>query len=223
MKSLIVLLALRTGGHAWHAPSPTGEAFWCSSKPRAQLSLQLQVDPPDPSRTGAATGEEVEKTDGIPNYMLRTSGTVSRVAEGSQSSATVASNGVFYEQNRLVCILTSDVIDMVQQQGGAAESVDYLGENILVKDMLFDDFKADDMFELASPDRTDDSADTVTLQVVETRPPSEVELGQLGDDQDKRNSISSLVSLAAGFSGWKARILNPGHVRAGFIITKREA
>jgi len=63
----------------------------------------------------------------------------------------------------------------------------------------------------------------VALQVIETRPASEVELGQLGDDEGKRQSITSLVSLAAGFSGWTARVLVPGRVRAGFRITKVEA
>ena len=43
-------------------------------------------------------------------------------------------------------------IDMVQQQGGAAEKVDYLGENILVAGMLFDDFAAGDTLTIAPAD-----------------------------------------------------------------------
>ena len=84
-----------------------------------------------------------------------------------------------YEMDRVVSIVTSDVIDMVQQQGGAAEKVDYLGENLLVEGMLFDDFMAEDTFAIAPEDAADDG---VLLEIVEARPTSELELGQLGDE-----------------------------------------
>jgi len=185
---------------------------------RACISLQTGAEPRDASSTGAATGEEVEKTDGIPNYMLRTSGTVIRLAEGRDSSSAVQEDGVMYEPNRLVSIVTSDVIDMIKQQGGSAEKVDYLGENLLVEGMLFDDFKAEDTFSLASGSA--DDADAVTLEIVEPSPSSALELDQLGDDDDKRRSIASIVSLAPGFSGWTARVVGAGRVRAGFKIAK---
>ena len=69
----------------------------------------------------ADTGAAVAKTDGISNSMLRTAGTVTRLAEGMGSSVL---DEVAYEQGRLVSIVTSDVIDMVQQQGGAANGID---------------------------------------------------------------------------------------------------
>ena len=106
--------------------------------------LQLKSDEPkiEGLKTAAATGAEIadeDKTDGIPNYMLRTAGTITRVAEGADSSSNLQDDGVLYESDRMVSIMTSDVIDMVQQQGGAAAKVEYLGENLLVDGLLFDD------------------------------------------------------------------------------------
>jgi hypothetical protein len=173
----------------------------------------------------AANGELIpdsDKTDGIPNYLLRFSGTVTRVAESPSSSTTVQDDGVLYEPDRLVSILTSDVIDMVQQQGGAAEKVDYLGENILVDGLLFDDLKPESIYELSPPDSEDD-AESVTLEIVEHRPSSELELGQLADDDAKRQSIASLLSISSGFSGWTAKVGVGGRVRAGFKFTKRSS
>jgi len=208
--------------HAWSGrPSPRDGAVLAAepwmSRQRARSFLQL-AEPLDASTSGAATGaEDIEKTDGIPNYMIRTIGTVSRLAEGPDSEAMLHSDGVVYERDRLVTIVTSDVIDMVQQQG--AETVDHIGENILVEGMLFDDFTAEATFDLAAPD----SADVVTLEIVEPRPSSRVELGQLGDDEAKKKSIAGILSLAPGFSGWTARVVLPGTVRAGFKIAKRPA
>merc|ERR1719231_783112 len=150
--------------------------------------------------------------------MLRTDGTVSRVAESPDSSTVVQEDGVLYEPDRVVSLVTSDVIDMVQQQGGAAQKVDYLGENILVEGLLFDDFKAGDTFDIASPDMAMDSGDFVTLEIVEPRPATALELGQLGDDDGKRQSLTSMLSLAPGFSGWKARVVVSGRVGGGFKI-----
>ncbi|KAL1495932.1 hypothetical protein AB1Y20_014574 [Prymnesium parvum] len=181
----------------------------------------LEVDPLDASKCGAATGGDVPKTDGIPNYMFRTSGTVTRLAEGADSSAAVHDDGVVYEADRVISLLTSDVIEMFQQQGGTAENIDYIGENMLVEGMLFDDFKAEDLFGITPPDSADGDADAVSLKIIEPRPSSALELGQLGDDEGKRQSILSLSALAPGFSGWNARVVVAGRVRAGFKIAKR--
>jgi len=156
----------------------------------------------------AATGEDTEKTDGIPNYMLRTSGTIARLAEGEE---------VTYEPGSVVSIVTSDMIDMVQQQGGAAEKVNTLGENILVEGLLFDDFKVNSTFEIASPD---DDAGVVTLEVFDPRRPPALELGQLGDDDAKRQSVVGILSIQAGFCGWMARIADAGQVKSGSNIAK---
>ena len=206
--------------HGWaalHVPAPPAH------QPRARAAV-LQLEPFDASTSGAATGEEIaeeDKTEGIPNYMLRNAGTVSRLAEGADSCTIVQDDGAQYEPDCMVSIITSDVIDMVQQQAGEAEKVDYLGENILVEGLLFDDFMAEDTFQIASPDAADGAGDVVTLEIVEARPSSAVELGQLGDDESKRQSIASMLSLAPGFSGWTARVTAAGRVQAGFKISKR--
>ena len=217
MRRVMLVLAVSTMAAAWTTPNiPT---VYPSFKP---LVHRLQLADRDASKSGAATGKEIreeEKTDGIPNYMLRTTGTVSRLAESPDSPIDVGDAGVDYDQDRLVCILTTDVIEMVQQQGETAEKVDFLGENILVEGLLFDDFMAEDIFEIASPDSPDD---VVVLEIVEARTSSELELAQLGDDEDKRQSITSTLSLAPGFSGWTAKVLQGGPVQAGFQIAKRE-
>ena len=172
------------------------------------------------STSGAATGakiEEEDKTDGIPNYMLRDAGTISRLSESLDSSFAVQDDGVLYEADRLVSIVTTDVIEMVQQQGGAAEKVDHVGENILVEGLLFDSFMVDDTFDIAD---SADGDDVVTLQIIEHRTPEALELGQLGDDDGKKQSILSFGSIA-GFSGWTARVVTGGRVRSGFKIAKR--
>ena len=185
---------------------------------RARINLQQPAEPFIPA---AATGEDTPKTDGIPDYMLRNSGTVKRIAEGADSSTPVhEENGVLYESGRMVHILTSDIIDMVQQQGGAAEKVDYLGENVLVEGMLFDDFGPEDIFELSPPDVPVDR-EALTLEIVEPRGVSSLELGQLGEDEKARRSVAGIISLNPGFSGWMARVVSPGQVRAGFKIAKR--
>ena len=159
---------------------------------------------------------EVPKTNGIPNYLLRTSGTVTRLVE-RDASVAMADDGVHYEADRLVSILTTDMIDMVQQQGGSATKVDHLGENILVEGMLFDDFKANDTFEVVG----EDGASALTLKIVEPRLASAVELSQLGDDEGKKRSISNILTIQSGFSGWTARIATAGRARVGFKISKR--
>ena len=169
----------------------------------------------------AATGEDVPKTDGIPNYMLFTFGTIASLTEPPDSSTAVEEDGVVYEQDRVVSILTSDVIDMVQQQGGSAQNVDHLGENMLIEGMLFDSFKAGDTFDIL-PDSAGGGADAVvTLEIVEPRQSSALNLGQLGDDESKKQSIASITSLAPGFAGWAARVALTGRVSAGFKIVKR--
>ena len=62
-----------------------------------------------------------------------------------------------------------------------------------------------------------------TLEIVEPRPSTELELGQLGDDDATRQSIASICSLASGFSGWTARVIAAGQVRTGFSIAKRSS
>ena len=209
---------LLLGFHGWNTPL-TPVASRPSLPPRtARTRPALQLDA---SSCGAATGEDVAKTDGIPNYMIRTSGKIARLAEGSDSPTAVDDDGVVYEAGRLVSILTSDMIDMVQQQGGSAEKVDYLGENLLVEGLLFDDFKAGDAFEIAPNDETD--GHLVVLKIVEPRPSSALELSQLGDDIAKKQSIASLSSLAPGFSGWNAQVVMEGRIRSGFKISKLEA
>lgn len=176
---------------------------------RARPCLQLRAEPFDASTSGAATGakiDEKDKTDGIPNYMLRDAGTISRLSESLDSSTEVQDDGVLYETDRLVSIVTSDVVEMVQQQGGSAEKVDYLGENILVEGLLFDDFRAEDTFEIAD---SENGADAVTLQIVEHRAPAALELGQLGDDDGKRQSILSIGGLAPGTQRGQTPVL-PG-------------
>jgi|EP00908_Phaeocystis_cordata_P007334 hypothetical protein len=195
---------------------------------RARCSARLGPDfevsddiPFDATTSGAATGatiSDADKTDGIPNYMLRTSGTVVRLAEGPGSSTAVEDNGVLYEADRLVSIVTSDVIDMVQQQGGSAEKVDYLGENLLVSGLLFDDFKAEDTFEIGSAEDSAE-ADVVKLEIIEARPASALELGQC-DDAAKKQSIATMMAMAPGFSGWSAKVLEAGRVRTGFKIAR---
>ena len=146
--------------------------------------------------------------------MLRTSGTITRLSEGS---STAQEDEVVYESDRLVSIVTSDVIDMVQQQGGAAEKVDHLGENMLVDGMLFDDFKPEDTYVIAS---TDDGADLVTLEIVEPRPASALDLGQLGDDDGARQGLVSILGIQSGFAGWTARVVGAGRVRPSCTIAK---
>jgi len=182
----------------------------------------LQLLEPEAAATGAATGaasEDIPKTDGIPNYMLRNKGTIARLAEDPESSTEVQEDGVLYAPDRLITILTSDVIDMVQQQGDGAEKVDYLGENILIEGMLFDDFQAEDTIDITSPDESVN--DVVTLEIVGPEPSSALELGQLGDDDAKRQSIAEMLSFSSGFSGWSARVVVAGRVRAGFLVSKR--
>ena len=114
--------------------------------------------------------------------------------------------------------MTSDVIDMVQQQGNPADlkSVD-LGEHILIEGLLFDDFKAEDTLEMVLPDYNDA---VLTLEIVEPRPLSELDLERLSDDPSKRQSIASLLSLASGFSGWTARVVVAGPARNGGTVSK---
>ena len=150
--------------------------------------------------------------------MFQNSGTVKRPALGDDSD-----DGVLYEKDAEVSIVTSDVIDMVQQQGAAAAKVEYMGENILVEGLLFDSFKAEDTFEIVSADSADDA---VALEIVEARPMEDVLpllLKQVGDDDAAAKSIASMLSLAPGFTGWKARVATAGRVSAGFAIAKREA
>jgi hypothetical protein len=207
----VILVAL-PAAHGW-CTAPQTPLPAC---PRARLSLlELAELASSGGASGAATGEDVAKTDGIPNYMIRTAGRVARIAEGSDSAA-VLDDGVLYESDRLVSIVTSDVIEMVQQQGGAAEKLDYLGENLLVDGLLFDDFRVDDTFEVASPD----GGEAVRLEIVAARPSSAMELGQLGDDQSKRQSIAAIGGLAPGCSGWQAKVVGAGRVRAGFDIVQ---
>ena len=160
------------------------------------------LQPIDASSTGAATGEDMPKTEGIPNYMIRNTGTVARIAEGPDSATAVLDDGALYESGRLVSLVTSDVIDMVQQQGGAAEAVDYLGENILVEGLLFDDFRAEAVFDVASLDAPDD---VVTLEVVEARPSSDLVLAQIagrrGQARASRASCRSPWASQAGRRG----------------------
>jgi hypothetical protein len=50
---------------------------------------------------------------------------------------------------------------------------------------------------------------------------SAVELSQLGDDEGKKRSISNILTIQSGFSGWTARIATAGRARVGFKISKR--
>jgi len=219
LRPCLFLLALRATT-AYHMQPPARCKGTAKARALASYMLEIRADPIDASTTGAATGEDMEKTDGIPNYMLRNSGTVTRVADGSGASIDVIRDGVLYETGQLVSIVTSDVIDMVQQQGGSATKVDFLGENILVDGLLFDDFKVNDTFEIAPLVAADDGSDVVSLEIVEQRKESELELDQLGDDNAKRQSISSLLGLSPGLSGWTARVVVAGRVRADFKIAK---
>ena len=187
---------------------------------RANIVLQLS-EQPDASQTGAATGEDVPKTDGIPNYMIRTSGTLKRIAEAPDSDASVQDDGVRYDADRIVSIITSDVIDMIQQQGGSAEKVDFLGENMLVEGLLFDDFRAEDTFDIFSSDAAEGDEPIISVQIIEARSSSALELSQIDDDDAMQQSVTSLTSLAPGFAGWSARVIAAGQVRAGFKISKR--
>ena len=214
--SILFLLPASTA-HGWTAPqlrAPT------------RAYLQLRLRPPlllgaeAPGSPECDTGEEVEKTEGIPNYMIRTSGMIARVADGSSSLAAVQDDGVLYEVDRLVSIVTTDLIDMVQMQGGSAQGLDSLGENILVDGLTFDDLRTGDVFDVAPPD-SECGADVVTVEIVEARPASALELGELGDDEGKRQSLRGILSMANGMSGWTVRIAAPGRVRAGFAISKR--
>jgi hypothetical protein len=223
----LLLLALRASVlHGWSTAQlhvPARAAVNLRARP---VLMQLEPDPVDDDglngMTVNARGEEVAKKDGIPEYCFRTSGNISRVAEKSDSSTAAGDDGVLYEADRLVSIVTSDVIEMVQQQGGAAEDVDYLGEDMLVEGLLFDSFKAGNVFEIASAEKLGSESDAVTMEVVEERDSSSVELGQLGDDDAKRQSITSLLSLSPGLAGWVARVVVPGRVCADFKIAKRE-
>jgi len=219
MRRWITLVAL-SAAHGWTAPHLHPAHLQGARRAAVDCVLAgLPDEEPPPFIPAVATGEDTPKTDGIPNYMLRTSGTVARIAEGPESDTAVQEDGVLYQSDRLVSIVTSDVIEMAQQQGGAAENVNHLGENILVEGMLFDDFMAEDTFEIASPD-VDDAV--VTLEIIGARETSELELVQLGDDEGARRSITSLLSIAPGFSGWSARVAGPGgRVRAGSKIAKR--
>ena len=239
-----LLLAL-PAAHGWtrpHSP-PTARALApgrarpssssSSSSSPGRLAAQLQADSEeessrqaavresfDGSITGAATGakgDEIEKTDGIPNYMLRSSGTIARVVDGE--GAVQSEDGVAYESGQLVSLVTSDVIEMVQQQGGAAEAVDTLGENLLVDGFLFDDFMAEDTFTIADPDSA--QASILELEIVEARPSSALELGQMGDDDAKKQSVASILGLSTGFAGWTAKVVAGGRVRVGYEIAKR--
>ena len=127
---------------------------------------------------------------------------------------------MLFERDRLVSIVTSDVIDMVQQEVGP--KVDYLGENILVQGLLFDDFKVADKFVIASADDFDpDASGVLNLEILEPRPAHSLNLDQLGDDDSQRKSITSMLSMASGFCGWTARVKIAGRVRSGFKIAKR--
>ena len=221
MRRHLLLALIAPVAHGWTASPPPPRCR--SSLQRARL-IRLGAEPQRTS--GAATGEEIgddDKTEGIPNYMIRTSGTIVRLAEGADSATAVTEDGVLFDSDCQVSIVTSDVIEMVQQQGGSAEKIDYLGENILVEGMLFDDFKAEDIFEVAPAGTADGTKDeVVTLEIIEARSSSALELGQLGDDEDKKRSIESITSIAPGFSGWTARVVAAGRVRAGFTIAKRD-
>jgi len=186
----------------------------------ADLERRVRRSDLDVAAAGAATGAEIsddDKTEGIPNYLLRFSGTVDRLADGLADG--LAYDGVAYELDREVRILTTDVIEMVQQQGGAAEKVDYLGENILVTGMLFDDFAAGDTLTIAPPDATE-GADALTLEIVAQGEASALELGQLGDDDKRKASITMMLGLSTGFAGWTAKVVAAGRVRIGFTIAK---
>jgi len=161
-----------------------------------------------------ATAAPVAMTRGIPNYMLRTSGTIARLA--AENSA----NGVLYARATVVSIVTVDVMEMIQQQGGAAEKVTHLGEDILVQGLLFDSFQPGDTFEVvASADSG--VATLLAMEIVEARPSSALDLAQLGADDEKRRGIASLVSVAPGLSGWTARVVMPGRARTGVKIAKQ--
>lgn len=155
-----------------HAPAHTSLQARRCVQPRAELltpdvsdddkTLEMRVrrSDLDAAAAGAATGAEIsddDKTEGIPNYLLRFSGTVVRLAEAPDGASAVPDDGMVYELGRTVRILTSDVIEMVQQQGGAAEQVDYLGENLLVENMLFDDFAAGELLAIKPPDAAGDT------------------------------------------------------------------
>ena len=162
-----------------------------------------------------ATAAPVAMTRGIPNYMLRTSGTIARLAADLKSA-----DGVLYARERLVSIVTVDVIEMIQQQGGGAEKVTNLGEDILVQGLLFDSFQPGDTFEVvASADSG--VATLLAMEIVEARPSSALDLAQLGADDEKRRGIASLASVAPGLSGWTARVVVPGRARTGFKIAKQ--
>lgn len=181
----------------------------------------LQVDPPDTVIPGGRSSfteviPDADKTEGIPNYMLRTSGTIRRITDPG-----LEDDGVLYlEADRLVSIVTSDVIDMVQQQGGAAAKVDRLGETFLVEGLLFDDFKANSTFDVAPSDA---GGDIVSLEVVEPRPATALELGQIGDDESARAGIASILGIQSGFAGWTARVVTAGRVQVRDSIAKRPA
>ena len=214
---LLVLWASTSSAHAWTAAHSPPAWTAAHSLPARSLRAACPVvaAAEDVHVPAAATGEDVEKTDGIPNYMIRTSGTVVRVV-GGEGSTVDADGGVVADG--LLSILTSDVIDMVQQQGGAAEKLDCLGEDMLVDGLLFDDFKAGDTFEIASPDGADDA---LTLEIIEPRPSSALELDQLGDDESTKRGIASILSLGPGFSGWSARVVTAGRVAVGYQIAKQ--
>ena len=175
----------------------------------ADLERRVRRSDLDVAAAGAATGAEIsddDKTEGIPNYLLRFSGTVDRLADGLADG--LAYDGVAYELDREVRILTTDVIEMVQQQGGAAEKVDYLGENILVTGMLFDDFAAGDTLTIAPPDAAE-GAGALTLEIVAQGEASALELGQLGDDDKRKASIRMLLGPTLTLTLTLTLALNP--------------
>ena len=214
MKLSLALVALwAPAAHCWaaaqlHAPAHSSLQLRArrSVQPRAcdagmpemteaDLERRVRRSDLDVAAAGAATGAEIsddDKTEGIPNYLLRFSGTVDRLAEAPDGASAVSDDGVAYELDREVRILTTDVIEMVQQQGGAAEKVDYLGENILVTGMLFDDFAAGDTLTIAPPDAAE-GAGALTLEIVAQGEASALELGQLGDDDKRKASIRMLL------------------------------
>ena len=208
---LLLLLALTAvPATGWAACELHALARPCTHLRTRAVRLQLSND--GAFKPAAATGEDCEKTDGIPNYMIRTSGTVAKLAA---CGCCKPEDGVLYEEGREVSIVTSDVIEMVQQQGGAAEFLTSLGEDVLVNGLLFDDFQASDTFEMSDGDVV------CKLEIVEARLSSALELSELGSDESKKQGITSFLSLAPGFSGWTAKVVEAGRVKAGFEIAKR--
>lgn len=210
---------LRAKVAAGEAGSECGSIEWVARRDEWIEAVRTAPSVHDASASGAATGTEVAKTNGIPNYMLRFSGKVARLGGGGHSEV-VADSGVLLERDRVVVLVTSDVIEMVQQQGGAAASVDRLGEDVLVEGMLFDDFKPDDTLTMGPFEADEGGAQAVTLEIIEPRQSTALELEQLGGDDSMRQKVVGVLSLAAGFAGWRARVVVDGRVRPGFRIAK---